>query len=127
MPAPKRSVATLIALWLAALAVNRSLRRVTGRSMLPTLAPGDVVLTSPAWLLRPRVGDLVVVADPRRPERETIKRAVAWTSDGLVVHGDNPAASTDSRDYGPVPRRLVRATVLARRGASPQRWAWRSR
>lgn len=121
MPSVSRTLAAGLAAWAGALAVNRSLRRVTGRSMLPTLAPGDVVLTVPAWLRPPRPGDVVVVADPRRPDRRTIKRAVAWTGGGLVVHGDNPAASTDSRVYGPVPRRLVTATVLVRCGPWPPR------
>lgn len=120
MTRPRRLLA-VAALWLASLALNRSLLRVTGRSMLPALRPGEVVLVVPARLRRPRPGDVVVVIDPREPELATVKRAVRWTDDGLVVHGDNPAASTDSRIFGPVPAELVRATVLARIGLPPRR------
>lgn len=47
-----------VATWL----VNRSLRRVEGPSMLPSLWPDDLLLTVPATWVRARPGD-VVVAD----------------------------------------------------------------
>jgi signal peptidase I len=82
--------------------------------MLPTLEPGDRLL-----VLRPvryDLGDLVVVPDPRDPDRVLVKRLVALAgtrvvADGLtiqagpdevVVLGDNAAASTDSRAVGPL-------------------------
>lgn len=40
--------------------VNRSLRRVEGPSMLPSLWPGDLLLTVPASRVRARAGDVVV-------------------------------------------------------------------
>lgn len=40
--------------------MNRSLRRVEGPSMLPSLWPDDLLLTVPAAWLRPRAGDVVV-------------------------------------------------------------------
>lgn len=40
--------------------VNRSLRRVEGPSMLPSLWPGDLLLTVPATRVTPRPGDVVV-------------------------------------------------------------------
>lgn len=70
--------------------------------MQPTLQPGDRILAvRPA---RPRPGDLVVVRDPRRPDRLLVKRVATTGSGGVVVLGDNPAASTDSRAFGPLPR-----------------------
>lgn len=48
--------------WAFALVANRTLRRVEGASMLPSLWPDDLLLTVPATLLRPLPGD-VVVAD----------------------------------------------------------------
>lgn len=107
--------------------LNRALRDVTGPSMLPALRPGDriLVLPVPARLLRR--GDVVVVRDPRRPDRETVKRvaglpgrrvshgAAAQVPEGhLVLLGDNPALSTDSRTFGPVPTSLLVGRVVAR-------------
>lgn len=63
-PAPHRTLrrpALLAALaWAVALLVNRSLRRVEGPSMLPSLWPGDLLVTAPARLVPPRPGDVVV-------------------------------------------------------------------
>lgn len=74
---------------------------VTGDSMRPTLLPGDRVLA--LRRRRARAGDLVVVADPRLPSRLLVKRVVAVGPVGFTVEGDAPAASTDSRAFGPVP------------------------
>lgn len=49
---------TYVLAWLG----NRSLRRVEGPSMLPSLWPDDLLLTAPATVVAPRSGD-VVVAD----------------------------------------------------------------
>ena len=81
----------------------RPLRRVevAGDSMLPALRPGDRLL-----VLRPgrvRVGGVVALADPRTPTRTMVKRVAGRGPEGVTVLGDNPAASTDSRDLGPVP------------------------
>ncbi|MBW3663240.1 MAG: nickel-type superoxide dismutase maturation protease [Actinobacteria bacterium] len=98
--------------------------------MLPTLRPGDLVVTCPARRLR--VGQLVVVRDPRETSRTAVKRVVEVTAAGVEVRGDNPLASTDSRTFGPVPLEHVEAIVLfrwpisrGRRGGrvrSPRRW-----
>jgi nickel-type superoxide dismutase maturation protease len=81
---------------------------VSGDSMRPTLEPGDRLLVL-AWR-RIRAGDLVALADPRLPERTLVKRVAEVDRVKLTVVGDDPAASTDSRSFGPVPR----ATVLGR-------------
>ncbi len=95
----------------AAPAVGRLVRSwsfrsaVTGDSMTPLLAPGDWVLVDPHAFRRrrPKVGELVVVPDPRQPERWLVKRVVDVEDDGrLAVQGDNVARSTDSRTFGPV-------------------------
>jgi type IV secretory pathway protease TraF len=50
---------------------------------------------------------VVAVPDPRQPDRLLLKR-VRSTSYGLVdVRGDNEGASTDSRDFGLIPRSSV--------------------
>ena len=78
---------------------------VAGDSMLPALLPGDRLLVlCPARL---RVGDVVAVADPRMPARTMVKRVAERGPDGVTVLGDNPAASTDSRHLGPVPRAAI--------------------
>ena len=56
----RRTVVGLVLAWVAALLANRSLRRVEGPSMLPSLWPGDLLLTVPAAWVRPRPGDVVV-------------------------------------------------------------------
>lgn len=74
--------------------------------MLPALEPGDRLLVRRT--ARVHEGALVVVADPRRRSRWMVKRADAVAPDGaVVVLGDDPAASTDSRALGPLPASAV--------------------
>ena len=71
--------------------------------MAPTLMPGDWLLADPeAFRERPPgVGELVLVPDPRVPSRLLVKRVVRLDDLGwLLVGGDDPAASTDSRTFG---------------------------
>ena len=82
------------------------LRRVevVGDSMAPALLAGDRLL-----VLRPtriRRGDVVAVRDPRDASRILVKRVaeVLRAGGGWVVLGDNLPASTDSREFGAVPR-----------------------
>lgn len=84
------------------------LRRVVGESMLPGLRPGQLVV---GWrlarLIRP--GMVVIV---RHNGLEKIKRVAGVVPAGLNLRGDNPLASTDSRDFGPVPHGAVIAKVV---------------
>src|SRR5579864_6620725 len=115
-----RAAALTAVVGLAAAAALRGVRRVEvwGDSMAPSLLPGDHLLVLRG--ARPRQGDVVALRDPRDPDRAVVKRVAAvpggaTTCDGEVLHagagyvvlGDNLAASTDSRSFGPVPRRLV--------------------
>jgi nickel-type superoxide dismutase maturation protease len=92
----------------------RLVRRVevTGASMRPTLEPGDRLLVL-AWR-RVRAGDLVALADPRDSARTLVKRVGQVDDANLTVLGDDPAASTDSRSFGPVPRRTVLGRAVYR-------------
>lgn len=107
-------------LWLvAAVAAWRAARErldvveVRGRSMGPTLVPGDRLLA--ARLSRvPRPGEVVLVPDPRGSGRELVKRVHAVGPDGVRLGGDNPAASTDSRAFGAVPADAVRWRAVLR-------------
>ncbi len=88
---------------------------VTGRSMVPTLEPGDRLLVE-TWTYRrrpPGIGDVVVAPDPREPTRELVKR-VAAVEDGQVTLRGDSAKSTDSRRFGSVPLTDVRARAVFR-------------
>jgi nickel-type superoxide dismutase maturation protease len=95
---------------------------IEGPSMRPTLEPGDWALAVASPRVRP--GSVVVVEHPARPGFEMVKRVIGVPGDrapdGRVlgedeywVEGDASPASTDSRAFGPVPRALVKGTVLA--------------
>lgn len=89
---------------------------VTGASMAPALQPGDRLLVeSLTYALRaPRRGEIVLAPDPRQPERELIKRVASVGPAGIDLHGDRPAASTDSRAFGAVPVADVQWRVALR-------------
>lgn len=81
-----RAATTLTAAWAGALTLNRSLRRIRGDSMAPTLAAGDVVLTMP--VRRPRRGEIVLLRDPRNQHDVHVKRVLALPGETLrVVRG----------------------------------------
>jgi nickel-type superoxide dismutase maturation protease len=100
--------------YLATLAANRSLVVVRGASMEPPLWAGDHLLTRPTWLGPIRAGQVVVVADPTDPSHLVVKRVDRADGGEVVVTGDNPAASTDSRTWGPLRPAAVRRVVLRR-------------
>jgi nickel-type superoxide dismutase maturation protease len=93
---------------------------IEGGSMAPTLSPGDWALTIP--LTQPKVGDVVVVEHPGRPGYEMVKRLAARPGDRVGDHtlgrdewwveGDFAAASTDSRQFGPVRRDGLKGRVV---------------
>jgi nickel-type superoxide dismutase maturation protease len=60
------------------------------------------------------VGDLVALVDPRDAQRTMIKRVAGFDGGGVVVRGDNEAASTDSRHFGPVSRQTLQGRVVYR-------------
>ena len=104
----------LAAAALAGASLARRLDRVEvrGDSMRPVLEPGDrlVVLRGRSV----RRGELVALPDPRAAGRLVVKRAADVSAAGVTVLGDNAAASTDSRHYGPVPAGSVRGRVVYR-------------
>lgn len=83
--------------------------------MEPTVRDGD-------WLLvrrlrrAPRAGEVVVATDPREPTRLLVKRVRQVTAAGVTVEGDHadPAESTDSRQFGPLPGSAVIGRAVLR-------------
>lgn len=118
---PRRALFLFLGMAAGAAAANVVARRwvdvveVEGTSMAPALLPGDRLLVeSLTYRLRsPRVGDIVLAADPRAPSRELVKR-VATVGSTVELRGDAPDASTDSRTFGAVPVASVRWRVAAR-------------
>ncbi len=73
--------------------------------MIPHLQPGDELLVNARAYRRrlPQIGDIVVAPRPDRPDVIMIKRVASVEQDGeVVLRGDNPSSSTDSRIFGPV-------------------------
>jgi len=113
-----------VAAVLVAVAVGtRCLHRVVvvGGSMAPSLLEGDrLVAVSRPWgpPVHPAVGDVVALADPRTPDRILVKRvaSVDRSAGTVEVLGDAPDASTDSRDFGPVPTASLVGRVVHRYG-----------
>jgi hypothetical protein len=84
---------------------------VAGRSMLPTLRPGDRLLVRHG--ARPRTNRLAVVALPDRPW--SVKRVVAERPDGWWVERDSLTEGVDSWSLGrAVPPEDVVGVVIAR-------------
>lgn len=74
---------------------------IHGNSMLPTLSPGQDVLSF-NWAYigkKPKVGDIVVV---EVNGRQMVKRIQKVDDRHIFVVGDNDKESTDSRDFGPI-------------------------
>ncbi len=84
--------------------------------MAPSVAPEERVFVSRLayWFSKPKSGDLVVLRDPREPERLLLKRIGEAHGNSFEVVGDNVDASTDSRTFGPVPASLILGRVVFR-------------
>jgi nickel-type superoxide dismutase maturation protease len=119
MKGPPRPVATTVLLVLALVLVRPRRVVVDGPSMEPTLCSGDRLVV--VRRLRLRLGDVVAVRDPGHGSRMLVKRVVARSGDEVVVAGDNPDRSTDSRSFGPVGRRAVVGRVVYRYGPPGRR------
>jgi nickel-type superoxide dismutase maturation protease len=104
------ALALVVALVVGVVVVRPRRVVVEGRSMEPTLAPGDRLLVVRAPRLHAQ--DVVAVRDPTDSKRVLVKRIGAVLEDGIVLRGDNPGASTDSRSFGPVPRTAVLGRVV---------------
>ncbi|WZZ38106.1 hypothetical protein YC2023_034365 [Brassica napus] len=113
--------------------------QVQGPSMLPTLnLTGDVILAEHVSHRFGKIGlgDVVLVRSPTDPMKMVTKRVLgleghrlSFYADPLVgddsvnvvvpkghvwIQGDNVHASTDSRNFGPVPYNLIEGKALLR-------------
>jgi phage repressor protein C with HTH and peptisase S24 domain len=79
--------------------------------MLPTYLPGERLTAIRRWRAV-KVGDVVVLRDPRDRDRWIVKRCARKEGRMLDLRGDNPDGSTDSREFGLVEQKLVRWIVL---------------
>ena len=88
---------------------------VPSQSMQPTLMPGDFILID-TWAYgnaAPEYGDIAVFTRASRPEYlvKRVSQAPNKTevaTDHYYMTGDNPSHSTDSRQFGTIPRdRLI--------------------
>jgi len=91
-----------VLVWIAGLLLRVE---VQGPSMLPTLAPGERLLVHRTK--RVRGGDIVVIVDPSNRTRTLVKRVSSVLDDAVLVVGDNPRASRDSAEFGPVAKTLL--------------------
>ena len=91
--------------------------RISGNSMLPAYADGDRVLIKyrSSDLQPVHVGEVVMI---EREGELMIKRITRYeigshTGVGMIsVEGDNKEESIDSRHWGAIPSRFVKAKVL---------------
>lgn len=81
--------------------------------MEPTISPGDIVFANTIiYKFRsPRVGEVVIVKDPHS-SKHFVKRIEWRDGKNYFVIGDNKEESTDSRDFGSVPKKLILGKVM---------------
>jgi nickel-type superoxide dismutase maturation protease len=91
--------------------------------MEPTLRAGALVIAQPIDAgTQLRAGDVVLAHRPDRYGLEIIKRIQSIDTAGTIfLVGDNPWASTDSRDFGAVTRDAIVARVRWRYWPFPPR------
>ena len=93
---------------------RRRLVRVEGLSMGRAVPAGGWAWCDLAAYRRgvPAAGDLVLVRHPLVAGTSLVKRVARVEPDGrLLVLGDDPERSTDSRHFGPVARSLLRGRI----------------
>jgi len=92
--------------------------------MEPALRAGDWIVVRE--LSRPpRIGEIVLVRDPRDPKNLMLKRVADVADGSCTVLGDRPDESTDSRTFGPVPLANVLGRALFRYGPIGRiGWLW---
>lgn len=93
-----------------------SLRRVAGASMQPSLKHGQIVVFR-HWRMSPRSGDVIMI---KHDGLDKIKRLHAIKEGHIYVVGDNPAQSTDSRQFGWLPSKVIIGVLVSPKVAAPK-------
>ena len=83
------------------------MRQVEGDSMAPTLKAGQLVIGKVTRELE--TGDVVIVS---HNGLEKIKRIEKHQGDLIYLLGDNSVSSTDSRNFGWLPAKVIIAKVI---------------
>jgi signal peptidase I len=106
------SLLSASALWsLLPLALGMRSDVVMSGSMMPRLAPGDVVISIPAATSHVSPGRIALFTDPARPERTLVHRLLARNSDGTwTTKGD----ANEQPDSTPLPPELLRGVAVVR-------------
>ena len=92
---------------------RRSAFHIEGASMSPTLKDGDVVLIDKHATVD--IGGVVLAQHPYKTSVKIVKRVAAREQNGdLILAGDDPAESTDSRAFGAVSIQSVIGKVTCR-------------
>ncbi len=73
------------------------IRKISGKSMLPYLKPGDIAIFRKRSLYN--LGDVVLIS---HNNLDKVKRITNFNKDKYFVVGDNLQSSTDSRTFGPI-------------------------
>ena len=83
--------------------------------MAPTLMPGDRILIRllSADAPLPAIDSLVVAWHPTKADTRMIKRLTSCHQGRLLLHGDNPSESCDSRQFGALERRQLIGVVTS--------------
>jgi signal peptidase I len=125
-PSPVRAILLAFALVLLVKLFFLDVMVTQGRSMLPAIEPGSVLVVNKAaygirlpgtslylfrWA-RPRAGDMVVFYTPLG--ERAVKRCSFLDNDGtFFALGDNDLESFDSRSYGPISLDHILGKVIA--------------
>lgn len=98
-------VSALLLMSIAPLLAGWSSEVVVSGSMMPRIAPGDVVVTQPSTASAVTVGQVVLVSNPAQPGTLLMHRVIGRDPDGsLRTRGD----ANVNDDSTPVPASMVR-------------------
>ena len=84
--------------------------KVVGYSMEPALSHSQIVIASsiPFIFQKPRVEDIIIL----QREQCIIKRIAGIKKNKIFVIGDNEKESTDSKNFGWIPKKEILGKVL---------------